>query len=130
MVLISIGMLGFSFVSADGSFLGDVLVPGVITAFGLGFSFVPVTIAATAGVERSRAGLASGLVNTSRQFGGSLGLAVLATVATGATTSATPAGLTHGFHAAFLVGAGFAVLGALTSFGALLDVRRPLPQSA
>jgi EmrB/QacA subfamily drug resistance transporter len=124
MTLIALGMLGFSFVSADGSFVGDVLGPGVVTAFGLGFSFVPVTIAATAGVERPRAGLASGLVNTSRQFGGSVGLAVLATVATSAATSASPAGLTAGFHVAFLVGAGFALLGALTSLGALSDVRR------
>jgi EmrB/QacA subfamily drug resistance transporter len=130
MTLIAIGMLGFSFVSADGSFLGDVLVPGVVTAFGLGFSFVPVTIAATAGVERSRAGLASGLVNTSRQFGGSVGLAVLATVASSAATAHTPAGLTDGFHVAFLVGAGFAVLGAITSVSRLSNVRRAVPEAA
>jgi predicted MFS family arabinose efflux permease len=127
MVLIAIGMLGFSFVSADGTFWSDVLVPGVVTAVGLGFSFVPVTIAATAGVERTRAGLASGLVNTSRQLGGSLGLAVLATVATSAATGPTGAGLTDGFRVAFLVGAGFAVLGAVTSLGGLSRVPRPVP---
>jgi EmrB/QacA subfamily drug resistance transporter len=130
MTLIAIGMLGFSFVSSDGSFLRDVLVPGVVTAFGLGFSFVPVTIAATAGVERSRAGLASGLVNTSRQFGGSVGLAVLATVASSAATGHTAVGLTHGFRVAFLVGAGFAALGALTSLGGLSQIRRPVPEAA
>ncbi|MEY2533058.1 MAG: hypothetical protein QOF29_968, partial [bacterium] len=130
MVLIAIGMLGFSFVSADGNFWRDVLVPGVVTAVGLGFSFVPVTIAATAGVERSRAGLASGLINTSRQLGGSLGLAVLATVATSAATGATAAGLTEGFRVAFLVGAGFAVAGAVTSLGGLSRVPRPVPEAA
>ncbi len=130
MTLIALGLLGFSFVSADGSFLSDILVPGVVTAFGLGFSFVPVTIAATAGVERSRAGLASGLVNTSRQFGGSVGLAVLATIASSAATGNSPAGLTHGFRVAFLVGAILALVGALTSAGALSGIRRPVPVEA
>jgi predicted MFS family arabinose efflux permease len=130
MALITLGLLGFSFVSADGSFLGDVLVPGVITAFGLGFSFVPVTIAATAGVERSRAGLASGLVNTSRKFVGSVGLAVLATIASSAAAGTTGPELAHGFRVAFLVAAGFALVGALTSAGALSDVRRPVPVEA
>ncbi len=130
MTLIALGLLGFSFVSENGSFLGDVLVPGVITAFGLGFSFVPVTIAATAGVERSRAGLASGLVNTSRQFGGSVGLAVLATIASTAAAGSSTADLTHGFRVAFLVGAGLALFGALTSAGALSGIRRPVPEAA
>ncbi len=130
MALIALGLLGFSFVSADGSFLGDVLVPGVITAFGLGFSFVPVTIAATAGVERSNAGLASGLVNTSRQFGGSVGLAVLATIASTAATGSDGAGLTEGFRVAFLVGAAFAAIGAVTAAGALSGIRRPAAEPA
>ena len=130
MALISVGMLGFSFVSADGSFVGDVLVPGVVVAIGLGFSFVPVTIAATAGVERRSAGLAAGLVNTSRQFGGSVGLAVLATVASSAATGSTAAGLTQGFHVAFLVGAGFALLGAVIAAGSLSGVARPVPAEA
>jgi hypothetical protein len=112
------------------------LWPGVITATGLGFSFVPVTIAAVVGVERSRAGLASGLVNTSRQFGGALGLAVLATVASTHTASLARHGdapalaLTGGFRTAFLLGAAFAALGALTALGGLARRARPAAQPA
>lgn len=139
MTLIGVGMLLFSPLRTNGSYVGDVLFPSVLTALGIGLSFVPVTIAATTGVERSDAGLASGLVNTSRQFGGSLGLAILATVATqrtasvahGAHVSATA--LTAGFHLAFLVGGAFALAGALTAGAALTrrDRRRPpLPVEA
>jgi hypothetical protein len=129
-------MVLFSTVPADGSFLGDVFVPGVITALGLGFSFVPVTIAAMAGVEAPQSGLASGLVNTSRQFGGSLGLAILATIASQHTRTVAGGGridgaaLTAGFHSAFLVGAGFAVVGALVAAGSLARQRAPVARPA
>ncbi|MDX6727319.1 MAG: hypothetical protein QOK49_2124 [Baekduia sp.] len=124
MGLIALGMLGLTQISAGGSYLGDVLVPSVVTAAGIGFSFVPVTIAATAGVRGPEAGLASGLVNTSRQVGGSIGLALLATVATGRTNAVAGSvsrveALTDGFQRAFLVGAGFALVGALVSLTVL-----------
>ncbi len=133
MALIAVGMALFGRVAVDGTWAGDVLVPGVLTAAGLGLSFVPVTIAAVSGVARTEAGLASGLVNTARQVGGSLGLAVLATLATQRTAdlarggAAQDAALTGGFHRAFLVGAGFAAAG---SVAALLLLVRGAPAAA
>jgi EmrB/QacA subfamily drug resistance transporter len=135
MSLIAVGMLLFTRISPDGSYLSDVLLPGVVTTTGLGLAFVPVTITAVAGVDRADAGLASGLVNTSRQVGGSIGLAVLATLATQRTQHVAGAGgvdaaaLTTGFHRAFLVGALFAALGAVTAASLLIRVRHPRAQA-
>lgn len=121
LVLVVAGLLLFSGVSVHGSFSGDVLVPSVIVAFGLGFAFVPLTITAVSGVKAAEAGLASGLINTAQQVGGALGLAILSTVATTRTDDVMTAAhgahdalhgaLTDGFQAAFAVGAGFAALG-------------------
>src|SRR5581483_2458921 len=85
MALQAVGLLWFTHLSPEGSYLGDVLVPSLLIAVGIGFAFVPVTIAAVSGVSAEEAGLASGLVNTSRLVGGALGLAVLATLATART---------------------------------------------
>jgi EmrB/QacA subfamily drug resistance transporter len=120
MTLIAIGMLLFTGVAPDGTYMADVLVPSLLCAAGIGFSFVPVTIAATAGVESGDAGLASGLVNTSRQLGGSLGLALLAAVATHrsaqlAGDASAAEALTEGFQRAFALGAALALAGALVS---------------
>ena len=68
-------MLLFARIGASGSALGYVVLPGVLTATGIGLSIVPSTIFATQGAGPAQAGLASGLVNTSRQAGGGLGLA-------------------------------------------------------
>jgi EmrB/QacA subfamily drug resistance transporter len=119
MTLIAVGMLWFAGIAPDGDYLSDVLGPALLCSAGIGFSFVPVTIAATNGVERAEAGLASGLVNTSRQMGGSLGLALLATVATQHTAGVAGASrgeaLTEGFQHAFALGAGIALAGAVVS---------------
>jgi EmrB/QacA subfamily drug resistance transporter len=116
MVLIAAGLIWFSQVSVDGSFTTDILGPSLLAAFGLGFAFVPVTIAAVSGVPDHEAGLASGLINTSQQVGGALGLAILSAISTSVIAgSHSPADLTEGFRQAFLAGAGFAVLGLLAT---------------
>src|SRR5262249_13576967 len=114
--LIAAGLVWFSQISVDGSFLGDILGPSLLAAAGLGFAFVPVTIAAVSGVEDREQGLASGLINTSQQVGGALGLAILAAIANSKIGhSHDPQILTDGFADAFLVGAGFAVVGLLAT---------------
>ncbi|HEX2436379.1 MAG TPA: MFS transporter, partial [Solirubrobacterales bacterium] len=121
MGLIAAGLLWFSQISVDGSFTSDILGPSLLAAVGLGFAFVPTTIAAVSGIEDREQGLASGLINTSQQIGGALGLAVLATLANsrtddlmasaGGDPSALPNALVEGFQSAFLGGAIIAALG-------------------
>ena len=135
MTLIGVGMLLLSRVDADGTWLADVAGPAIITSCGIGFAFVPVTIAATSGVRRADAGLASGLVNTSRQMGGSLGLALLATVATQRTAAALghvsrAEALTQGFARALALGGGIALAGALISLAVLVRTPRMAPAEA
>jgi EmrB/QacA subfamily drug resistance transporter len=121
MVLIAAALFWFAQVPAPhGSYLSDILGPSLLAAVGLGLAFVPVTIAAVTGTEPHEAGLASGLINTSQQVGGALGLAILATIANSRTQDILHAGvhttaiaLTKGFDRAFLIGGGFAVLGAI-----------------
>jgi EmrB/QacA subfamily drug resistance transporter len=116
LLLIVAGLLWFSRVSVGGGFTTDILGPSLLAAAGLGFAFVTTTIAAVSGVEESEAGLASGLINTSQQIGGALGLAVLSSVATSYTVDvANLQDLTEGFRAAFLGGAGFAFVGFILS---------------
>ena len=121
MALVAAGLLWFSQISVDGSFAGDVLFPSLLAAVGLGFSFVPVTIAAMSGVADREAGLASGLINTSQQVGGALGLAILSSIAfskvgdLAAQGQTGPAALTEGYADAFMVGTGIAVLGVIAS---------------
>jgi hypothetical protein len=112
MVLIAAGLVWFSQISVHGSFTSDILGPSLLAALGLGFAFVPDTIAAVSGVEEQEAGLASGLINTSQQVGGALGLAILSAVSVSVIAdSQSPQALTDGFSTALLAGAGFAALG-------------------
>ena len=114
--LMGLGNLWFTQVSADGTYAVDLLPGFLAIGVGLGFSFVPMSIAALAGVTPQEAGLASGLFNTSQQIGGALGVALFSTVATNRTSDllaegeSRAAALTSGFTLAFWVAVGFAAL--------------------
>jgi EmrB/QacA subfamily drug resistance transporter len=116
------GLLWLSQVGAGDAFLVHVLGPEILIGIGFGLSFIPMTLSATAGVPVHDAGLASGLINTTRQIGGALGLAVMATLASSITASAlsdhhsTAAALTSGYRSAFLfAGIGLLVGGLLAT---------------
>jgi len=121
LLLVAGGLLWFSQVpGTGGSFAADVLGPSLLAALGFGIAFVSITIAAVTGTKPHEAGLASGLINTSQQIGGALGLAILTTIANSRTQNLLHTGvhsasvaLTKGFDRAFLAGAGFAVAGAI-----------------
>jgi EmrB/QacA subfamily drug resistance transporter len=116
LVIVAGGLVWFAQISPDGTFLGTLLGPSLVVGFGGAFAFVASTIAATTGVSGEQAGLASGLVNTSQQIGGALGLAALIALATDRTEAfdgPLPAALNDGFQAGFLGGAALAVLGAV-----------------
>jgi EmrB/QacA subfamily drug resistance transporter len=133
MTLLAAGLAYFTQVSVGGSYLGDLLPGLLLIAIGMGFSYVPISIAALAGVRPSESGLASGLINTSQQVGGALGIAALSAVATSTTTAGVAAGdppalaLTDGFHAAFAGGAAMALAGLLVAAVVLRrrDLARP-----
>ncbi len=123
MSFLTAGLVFFTQVSVGGSYLTDLLPGFLLIGIGIGFAFVPITIAALAGVEATEAGLASGLINTSQQIGGALGIAALSTIATSrtddavSTGSALPAALVDGFTGAFIAGAiiaGLGIVAALT----------------
>jgi EmrB/QacA subfamily drug resistance transporter len=146
MATLTAGLVYFTQVSVGGSYLGDLLPGFLLIGFGIGFAFVPISIAALAGVQPAEAGLASGLINTSQQIGGALGIAALSTIATSRTETAIGSGtalrdaLVDGFQGAFVAGVGIALLGVIA---ALVLIRRheleqapvveeavPLPEAA
>ncbi|MFF1904534.1 MFS transporter [Kitasatospora sp. NPDC058218] len=129
----AVGLLWLSRIDADGSYLADILGPSFLIGLGLGAAFVQLTALAVTGVPQRDAGLAGALVNTTRQVGGAIGLAALATLAGSVTTHAAThqprlEALTAGYRTAFALSA--AVMTA-TALLALLLTRRadptPLP---
>ena len=135
MGLLGAGLVYFTQVSVDGSYVADLLPGFLLIGVGMGFSFVPISIAALAGVGGREAGLASGLINTSQQIGGALGLAVLTTVATTRTESLLERGtqpapaLTDGFAIAFWVAAAFAVVALVATLAMLRGEELAVPEA-
>jgi EmrB/QacA subfamily drug resistance transporter len=125
LTMMTVGLLLFTQIGSSGTPLVWVVIPGVLTAAGIAMSIVPSTIAATQGAKEGQAGLASGLVNTSRQVGGGLGLAFLITLATSHSTGLIGRGwqvsdaLTHGFRLAYLIAACLTAAAALVTFVAV-----------
>jgi EmrB/QacA subfamily drug resistance transporter len=115
------GLVLLTGVRPGGTYLGQVLPGGVLSAFGLGLGLVPATIVAVQGVPAAQSGLASGLLNTSRLVGGALGLAVLTTIATSHAHARIAAGAspalaqTDGYQLAFVVGAALCLVGAVAA---------------
>jgi EmrB/QacA subfamily drug resistance transporter len=118
LLLAAIGLVLFARAPVDGSYVVDVLPSMILLGFGAGMAFNPVLLAAMSDVEPSESGLASGIVNTAFLMGGALGLAVLASLADSRKDSLLSSGdeplvaLNGGYHAAFLVGALFALTAA------------------
>jgi EmrB/QacA subfamily drug resistance transporter len=140
MTIMTLGLLWFTQISATGNYVDDMLGASLLVAMGIGLSFVPATISAVAGVDRAEAGLASALVNTARLFGGALGLAILAAIATDRTTSdlrhvgpgvgAAHQALVNGFQLAFVIAAGFAFVGLMVAIFGLPRVSTRRAQAA
>jgi EmrB/QacA subfamily drug resistance transporter len=133
LLLAAVGLVLFARAPVDGTFAVDVLPSMLLLGIGAGMAFNPVLLAAMSDVEPSKAGLASGVVNTSFMMGGALGLAILASLAVSRTNDLLASGedeltaLTSGYHAAFLVGAFFAAAAAV--IGAVL-LRVAVPAGA
>jgi MFS family permease len=134
------GLAWLALITPHSTFTADLLGPFVLIGLGMGLAVTPIAVAGTAGVARHEAGLASGLLNTSRTVGASIGLAALATVAANRTTSslghlaATPvrtaAALTDGYSLAFAIAAVVLLATAavaLATLPSLRDLRAPVP---
>jgi EmrB/QacA subfamily drug resistance transporter len=131
-ILVTIALLLFARTPVDGNYLTDLLPPFLLIGIGIGTSFPGIMTLAMSGATPQDAGLASGLVNTSMQVGGAIGLAVLATLSTERTEKleaaghSTAAALTSGYHLAYLVGAGLAATSVLIAIFVLKSEPRPV----
>jgi EmrB/QacA subfamily drug resistance transporter len=137
LALTVVSLLLYARLPVHGSYFVDLFPAFLISGIGLALSFVPISIAALSGVRESDAGIASGLINTSQQIGGAIGLAAATTIATTFTshyvdshpgaTALGGAALTHGFQIAFYVLAGLSAV-AVVLAAALIEPRPKAPQ--
>ncbi len=134
-LLAATGMFWLSAVTADANYFADVLGPLVVLAIGLGMAFVSTSVTAISGVHPNESGLASALLNVGRQLGGSLGIAIMGTVATTVTRNQLAAGpfthaalnrgLTAGFSVAFEIAGLIALAGFVTALVAVRHRQSP-----
>jgi EmrB/QacA subfamily drug resistance transporter len=121
MAILAVGLILFAQIPVDGTYAANLLPGFLIIALGMALCFVPISIAALAGVSQAEAGIASGLINTSQQIGGAVGIALLSSIAISRTENeiasgtGTPAALTSGFQVAFWVGAAIALVGVVAA---------------
>jgi predicted MFS family arabinose efflux permease len=134
LVLIAAGLALFTQVPVDGSYLTDVLPTMLLLGSGAGLAFPALMTLAMSGATPSDAGLASGLVNTTLQVGGALGLAVLATLSTTRSDAlleqgeSTAAALTEGYQLAFVIGAGLVVAAIAVALTVLQPAQEAVPE--
>jgi EmrB/QacA subfamily drug resistance transporter len=128
--LLAAGLLWFARAPVDGTYVTDVLPSMILLALGAGLAFNPLLLAAMGDVAPEQSGLASGLVNTTQMMGGALGLAILASLAAARTADPNDLGdLTAGYHAAFVAGAIFALIGCALA-AALMHAKVPATGAA
>jgi EmrB/QacA subfamily drug resistance transporter len=133
MLALAVGLAGLTRIGVHGDYVGVILPAGVLASFAMPFALIPSTISATTGVRPEEAGLASAVANTARLFGGALGLAILATLASShsdaemrhptAAVHTLHAALVSGFQLAFWLAAAIAVVGVFVAAFAMPSVR-------
>jgi len=130
MGVLALTVLGYTRLPVDGHYWPDLLPLYLVFALGLAFGYIPVTIAAFIGVPPHQAGLASGLLNTSQQIGGAVGVAITSTIFVSQAKAGnfTPEAFTSGYHWAFAALAAFAAAGAILAFVFFRGVHVPDPE--
>jgi EmrB/QacA subfamily drug resistance transporter len=136
LVLIAAGLALFTQAPVDGSYVVNVLPVMIVLGFGIGISFPALMTLAMSGATAEDAGLASGVVNTTMEVGGALGLAVLATLSATrsdhliASGTSQAAALTSGYHLAFVIGAALVVAAIVVAATVLVEARPPVMAEA